>query len=100
MGSPRSFTARPRPAGARIRTVESILVARAGAVATVTLNKPGRMNALDKSMWRGLGVAMKSLSADDALRCVVLRGAGGKAFAAGADIAEFAAKRRPQFSGR
>jgi len=73
--------------------VESILVARAGAIATVTLNKPGRLNALDKSMWQGLGVAMKSLSADDALRCVVLRGAGGKAFAAGADIAEFAAER-------
>jgi len=46
--------------------VESILVARAGAIATVTLNTPGRLNALDMSMWRGLGVAMKSLSADDA----------------------------------
>jgi enoyl-CoA hydratase/carnithine racemase len=73
--------------------VESILVARAGAIATVTLNHPARLNALDKSMWQGLGGAMRSLSADEALRCVVLRGAGGKAFAAGADIAEFAAER-------
>ena len=68
---------------------EAVLVAREGAVATVTLNKPERLNALDKAMWVALGAAMRELCADDGLRCVVLRGAGGKAFAAGADIAEF-----------
>ncbi|HTQ78231.1 MAG TPA: enoyl-CoA hydratase-related protein [Burkholderiales bacterium] len=68
---------------------EAVLVAREGAVATVTLNKPERLNALDKAMWMALGAAMRELCADDGLRCVVLRGAGGKAFAAGADIAEF-----------
>ena len=69
------------------------LVSREGAIATVALSNPGRLNALDKSMWQRLGEAMRALSADDALRCIVLRGAGEKAFAAGADIAEFANER-------
>src|SRR5262245_5054417 len=72
---------------------EPILVTRDGAIATVTLNKPARLNALDKAMWQRLGEAARELSADDGLRCVVLRGAGDKAFAAGADIAEFATER-------
>jgi enoyl-CoA hydratase len=67
----------------------SVLVGRDGAVATVTLSSPGRMNALDKTMWSQLGAAMSELSGDDSLRCVVIRGEGDKAFAAGADIAEF-----------
>jgi enoyl-CoA hydratase len=67
----------------------SVLVGRDGAVATVTLSSPGRMNALDKTMWSQLGAAMSELSGDDSLRCVVIRGDGDKAFAAGADIAEF-----------
>lgn len=73
--------------------MDSILVSRAGDIATVTLNRPDRLNALDKSMWAGLRQAMTDLSADESLRCVVLRGAGGKGFAAGADIAEFATER-------
>ena len=72
---------------------EPILVSRDGAIATVTLNNPARLNALSKPMWVRLGEAMRELSADESLRCVVLRGAGEKAFAAGADIAEFAAER-------
>jgi len=71
----------------------SVIVERDGAVATVILSSPGRMNALDKTMWAQLGAAMSSLGADDSLRCIVLRGAGDKAFAAGADIAEFRAER-------
>ena len=70
-----------------------ILVSRDGAIATVTLNNPERLNALNRAMWHGLGEAMRELSADDGLRCIVVRGAGEKAFAAGADIAEFAAER-------
>ncbi len=70
-----------------------VLVTRDGVIATVALNNPERLNALDKAMWARLGEAMRELSADDGLRCVVVRGAGEKAFAAGADIAEFAAER-------
>lgn len=68
---------------------EPILVSRDGPIATVSLNNPDRLNALNKAMWAGLGRAMRQLSAEDELRCVVVRGAGDKAFAAGADIAEF-----------
>ena len=70
-----------------------VVVARDGPIATVTLNNPARLNALGKPMWEALGAAMRELSADDRLHCVVLRGAGDKAFAAGADIAEFATAR-------
>jgi enoyl-CoA hydratase len=72
---------------------DPILVTRDGVIATVTLNNPGRLNALTRPMWTRLGEVVRELSADDALRCVVLRGAGDKAFAAGADISEFATER-------
>ena len=72
---------------------DPVLVTRDGAIATVTLNNPERLNALNRAMWARLGEVMRELSADDALRCVVVRGAGDKAFAAGADIAEFASER-------
>ncbi len=73
--------------------MDQILVERDGTLATVTLNRPDKLNALTKPMWRRLGEAMRELSADDALRCVVIRGAGGKAFAPGNDIAEFETER-------
>jgi enoyl-CoA hydratase/carnithine racemase len=71
---------------------DPILVSRDGVIATVTLNNPGRLNALNRPMWAGLGSTMRQLSADDELRCIVVRGAGDR-FAAGADIAEFASER-------
>ena len=70
-----------------------IIVERDGGIATVALSNPGKLNALDRAMWHGLATTMQQLSADDTLRCVVLRGAGDEAFAAGADIAEFATER-------
>ena len=69
--------------------MSSIDVTRDGDIATVALNNPGKLNALTIAMWRALARVMRELSADDALRCVVLRGAGDDAFAAGADIEEF-----------
>jgi len=66
-----------------------ILVERDGEIATVTLHNPAKLNALTVAMWEGLRGALATLSADDALRCIVLRGAGRDAFAAGADIDEF-----------
>jgi enoyl-CoA hydratase len=72
---------------------ELVRVERDGAIATITLNNPERLNALSKPMWAGLGEIIKQLSADDSLRAIVLRGAGDKAFAAGADIAEFESER-------
>ncbi len=72
---------------------DPVLVTRDGAIVTLALNHPGRLNALNRAMWARLGEVMRELSADDSLRCIVVRGAGEKAFAAGADIAEFAGER-------
>jgi enoyl-CoA hydratase len=74
-------------------TAPQILVERDGALATVLISNPEKLNALTVSMWRALARAMDELSADHALRCIVLRGAGSDAFAAGADIEEFARAR-------
>ena len=63
---------------------------RDGDIATVILNRPEKLNALTKPMWKRLGEVMRELSADDRLRCLVLRGAGEKSFAPGNDISEFA----------
>jgi len=70
-----------------------ILTARDGDIATLTISAPERLNALDMAMWLQLKQSIEALSADDGVRCVVLRGAGDKAFAAGADIAEFERER-------
>jgi enoyl-CoA hydratase/carnithine racemase len=70
-----------------------VLVERDGVIATVVLSNPGKLNALTVSMWRALAREIDALSADERLRCIVLRGAGNEAFAAGADIAEFASAR-------
>jgi len=73
--------------------LDPILVTRDGAVATVALNNPDKLNALNQAMWQRLGNVMRELSAEENLRCIVLRGAGNKAFASGADISEFATER-------
>lgn len=68
---------------------ELILVEREEDIATVVLNRPHKLNALIKPMWQQLGEVVNSLSDDDSLRCIVLRGAGNKSFAPGNDISEF-----------
>jgi len=77
-----------------------ILQRRVGDIATVLISNPDKLNALTVAMWRELARVMDALSADDELRCVVLRGAGESAFAAGADIAEFATERNDRDQGR
>jgi enoyl-CoA hydratase len=70
---------------------ETLLLVVEGRVATVTLNRPKVLNALNAAMFRELDECFAALAEDDAVRVVLLRGAGGKAFAAGADIGELAA---------
>jgi len=70
-----------------------ILVERDGPIATVVLNRPEKLNALTKAMWEALGATIDALSADDTVRCIVVRGAGEKAFSPGNDIGEFATDR-------
>jgi enoyl-CoA hydratase len=67
---------------------ENILCETQGAVARVTFNRPKVMNALNHQTLSELAHALDALKADDAVRCVVLTGAGEKAFVAGADINE------------
>lgn len=66
----------------------NVLVEIHGPVATVTLNRPEKRNALTLSMVRSLGSAFESLGDDDDVRVVVLRGAGA-AFCVGSDVLEF-----------
>jgi enoyl-CoA hydratase len=73
--------------------MDEIRVERDGDVATVVLNRPHKLNALTRPMWRALGDAFEALSGDDSVRCVVVRGAGERAFSPGNDIAEFATER-------
>jgi len=77
-----------------------ILVKRDGPIATVVLNRPEKLNAMTKPMWRGLGDVLRDLSDDDSLRCVILRGAGGKAFSPGNDISEFETERHDPASAK
>ncbi|HEX6138389.1 MAG TPA: enoyl-CoA hydratase-related protein [Casimicrobiaceae bacterium] len=82
---------------------DPILLERDGAIATLTLNRPAAMNALDVAMLDALVARTAALAADTALRVVVLRGAG-QHFMAGGDLRTFAtflesasAQRQPQF---
>src|SRR5258708_35891900 len=72
---------------------DTILVQRDRAIATVVLNRPEKLNALTRPMWKRLGEVFTELSADHGVRCIVLRGAGTKAFAPGNGISEFATAR-------
>ncbi len=68
-----------------------LLLARAGPVATLTLNRPDALNTLDLAMMDALVDATAEFAADDALRVVVIRGAG-RHFMAGGDIQTFATR--------
>lgn len=70
-----------------------ILTERDGPIATVILNRPAKLNALTVDGWRLLGDTFTALSRDDGIRCIVLRGAGEKAFSPGNDISEFETSR-------
>jgi enoyl-CoA hydratase len=72
---------------------DTILVEHAAGIATVVLNRPEKLNALTRPMWKRLGDVFDALSADDSVRCIVIRGAGTKAFAPGNDISEFETER-------
>jgi len=77
-----------------------VRIERDGAIATVVLDRPEKLNALTRAMWAALGEAVDALSADDAVRCVIVRGAGEKAFSPGNDIGEFATQRSNKAQAR
>lgn len=65
-----------------------IVVERDEPIAVVTINRPDKLNALNWGLVAELADQLEALDHDDAIRCIVLTGAGNKAFAAGADISE------------
>ena len=64
---------------------EAVLYSVTGGVATITLNRPEKLNALNAEMFHGLMAAFDETDGDDAVRAVVVTGAG-RAFCAGADL--------------
>lgn len=71
-------------------TFNNLLLEKENGVATVTINRPKKLNALNKETIAELHEAFKSLRADNDVKCIILTGSGEKAFVAGADISEFA----------
>ena len=67
-----------------------LLVAVADGIATLTINRPERMNAMDSHAHLALSEALDRCAADEAVRVIVLTGAGEKAFSAGRDLKELA----------
>ena len=68
---------------------QDTLVTRDGPIVTLTFNRPQTRNAMTWSMYDRLLQVCEEVDADDAIRVLVLRGAGGKAFVAGTDISQF-----------
>ena len=77
-------------------SADDLLVERRGAAEWITFNRPQARNAMTFDMYEGLHDRCEAVDADDDVRVLVLRGAGGKAFVAGTEISQFRAFRTPQ----
>ena len=64
-----------------------------GAIGRLIFNNPARHNAVSLEMWQAVAQIIDDFERDDAIRVIVVTGAGGKAFVSGADISEFKEKR-------
>jgi enoyl-CoA hydratase/carnithine racemase len=72
---------------------EKMLARKAGGIGWMTFNNPERHNAVSMEMWHAAERILTDFAADDAVRVVVVTGAGGKAFVSGADISKFESER-------
>src|SRR5262249_38917622 len=68
---------------------EFVRVERAGAIATIWIDRQPKMNTMTVAMRNEFPAIFRDLDADDAIRVLIVHGAGGKAFSAGGDVAEF-----------
>ena len=68
---------------------DHVIVEREGAIVTLTFNRPEARNAMTWDMYQRLHDTCEEVDADDSVRVLVLKGAGGKAFVAGTDIGQF-----------
>ncbi len=71
-------------------TYENIYIEEEGAIATITIDRPKKLNALNKATIEELHSAFKELDEDYEIKVIIITGSGEKAFVAGADISEFA----------
>jgi len=71
-------------------TFQNLLTEKIGGVFKITINRPDKLNALNRETIAELGAALDVARDDEGIRCLVVTGAGEKAFVAGADISEFA----------
>ncbi len=72
---------------------DKVIAQKDGPVGSMIFNNPGRRNAVSLGMWERAAAILNDFAGDPAIRVVVLSGAGGKAFASGADISEFERER-------
>ena len=79
---------------------DKVLLQVEGSIATVTLNRPEVLNALDAGVWAGLEKAVLSIMARPAVNVVILTGAGGRAFTAGMDLKAVASGATPTAARR
>ncbi len=75
---------------------EEVLVSREGPIVTLTFNRPEARNAMTWGMYQKLYEVCEEVDADDTIRVLVLKGAGGKAFVAGTDISQFTQFKGPE----
>lgn len=68
---------------------DEVLVTRDGSIVTLTFNRPAARNAMTWGMYDRLERTCEEVDADDSVRALIVRGAGGKAFVAGTDIGQF-----------
>jgi enoyl-CoA hydratase/carnithine racemase len=90
------FAPSPRPGmtiGQPMTTTDKMLSRKEGGVGYLTFNNPERHNAVSLEMWEAASSYLDDFAKDNAIRVVVLTGAGGKAFVSGADISKFADER-------
>ncbi len=73
-----------------VMNYENLLIAIEEKIATVTINRPAKLNALNKATISDLSKAVKLLGKNEEVRVIIITGSGEKAFVAGADISEFA----------
>jgi enoyl-CoA hydratase/carnithine racemase len=77
-------------------STDEVLIQREGPVLTLTFNRPEARNAMTWDMYQRLHDTCEEVDADDSIRVMVLRGAGGKAFVAGTDISQFTEFQGPE----
>ena len=70
--------------------LQNLLTEKIGGIYKITINRPDKLNALNRETIQELNTVLEEVKSDDGIRCLIITGSGEKAFVAGADISEFA----------